>query len=143
MLLAVIAGAAFPIQASINGEFAQRGATIFWSVAISAALTALTTALVTGFVLRIPPPSLELFARIPPWLWWGGFLGVLVLGIMSFLPQRIGAATMIACFIAGQTLCALALDHWGAFGLPQQDVSAGRLLGVGLIVGGVLLVRLL
>jgi transporter family-2 protein len=61
---------------------------------------------------------------------------------MSFLPQRIGAATMIACFIAGQTLCALFLDHWGAFGLPHQDISAGRLLGMGFIIGGVLLVRL-
>src|SRR3954470_19406451 len=114
MLLAVVAGAAFPIQASINGEFAQRGATIFWSVAISAALTAATTGLVAAFVLRIPPPSIEFFTRIPPWLWWGGFLGVLVLGIMSFLPQRIGAATMIACFIAGQALCALLLDYLGA-----------------------------
>jgi transporter family-2 protein len=62
---------------------------------------------------------------------------------MSSVPQRIGAATMIVCFIAGQTLCALVLDHIGAFSLPQQDLTAGRLLGAALIVGGVMLVRFL
>jgi len=143
MLLAVIAGAALPVQASINAEFAQRGATVLWAAAISAALTALTLAVVATAIFRIPPPSLRLFAQIPPWLWWGGFLGVVVLGVMSAVPQRIGAATMIVCFIAGQTLCALILDHFGALGLPQQDLSVGRVLGAGLIVGGVMLVRFL
>src|SRR4051794_1460590 len=137
MLVAVLAGAALPIQASINAEFAQRGATGFWSAAISASLTALTLALIATLFLRIPPPSLALFASMPPWLWWGGFLGVVVLGVMSWLPQRIGAAMMIVCFIAGQTLCSLMLDHLGAFGLPQQEVTGGRLVGAALIVGGV------
>ena len=143
MLIAVLAGAALPIQASINAEFAQRGATVFWSAAISASLTALTLAAAATLLLRIPPPSLSLFASIPPWLWWGGFLGVIVLGVMSWLPQRIGAAMMIVCFIAGQTLCSLVLDRLGAFGLPQQEISAGRLLGAAMIVGGVMLVRFL
>ena len=143
MLLAVFAGAALPIQASINAEFAQRGATVTWSAAISASLTALTLAAAAGLFLRIPPPSMQLFAVIPPWLWWGGFLGVIVLGVMSWLPQRIGAASMIVCFIAGQTLCSLILDQFGAFGLPQQGISGGRLMGAALIVGGVMLVRFL
>jgi bacterial/archaeal transporter family-2 protein len=143
MLIAVLAGAALPIQASINAEFAQRGATVLWSAAISASLTALTLAAVAILVLRTPPPSLSLFAAVPPWLWWGGFLGVVVLGVMSWLPHRIGAAMMIVCFIAGQTLCALVLDHFGALGLPQQDLTPGRLLGALLIVGGVMLVRFL
>jgi len=143
MLLAVLAGATLPIQASINAEFAQRGATVLWSAAISASLTALTLATVATLILHVPPPSPSLFATIPPWLWWGGFLGAVVLAIISWLPQRIGAATMIVCFIAGQTLCSLILDHLGALGLPQQGITAGRLLGAALIVAGVMLVRFL
>jgi bacterial/archaeal transporter family-2 protein len=143
MLLAVFAGAALPIQASINAEFAQRGATVFWAAAISALLTAITLAVVAVIFLRIPPPSLRLFTEIPPWLWWGGFLGVVVLGAMSSVPQRIGAATMIVCFVAGQTICSLVLDHFGALGLPQQDLTAGRILGAALIIAGVMLVRFL
>jgi transporter family-2 protein len=143
MLIAVFAGAVLPVQASINAEFAQRGATVLWSAAISASLTALTLVAVATLVLRVPPPSLSLFSAIPPWLWWGGFLGVIVLGVMSWLPQRIGAAVMIICFIAGQIFCALILDNFGALGLPQQDLTAGRLLGAMLVVAGVVLVRVL
>jgi transporter family-2 protein len=143
MLFAVFAGALLPVQASMNAEFAQRGATVLWSAAISAALTSLTLAVVASVFLRIPPPSLKLFAEIPPWLWWGGFLGVIVLGVMSSVPQRIGAATMIVCFIAGQTLCSLVLDHFGAFGLPEQEITAGRLVGAAFIIAGVMLVRFL
>src|SRR5437762_12568704 len=109
MLLAVFAGAVLPVQASINAEFAQRGATVLWSAAISASLTALILAAVATVFLRIAPPSLTLFGAVPPWLWWGGFLGAIVLAIISWLPQRIGAAMMIVCFIAGQTLCSLIL----------------------------------
>jgi bacterial/archaeal transporter family-2 protein len=142
MLLAVLAGAALPIQASINAEFAARGATPLWAAGISAALTALTLAAVASLFLRIPAPSPALFTKIPPWLWCGGFLGVIVLGVMSSVPQRIGAATMIVCFIAGQVICSMVLDHFGALGLPQQSISAGRLMGAAMIVGGVTLVRI-
>ena len=142
MLLAVLAGAALPIQASINAEFAARGATPLWAAGISAALTALTLAAVASLFLRIPAPSPTLFTKIPPWLWCGGFLGVIVLGVMSSVPQRIGAATMIVCFIAGQVICSMVLDHFGALGLPQQSISAGRLMGAAMIVGGVTLVRI-
>jgi transporter family-2 protein len=142
MLLAVLAGAALPIQASINAEFAARGATPLWAAGISAALTALTLAVIASLFLRIPAPSPALFTKVPPWLWCGGFLGVIVLGVMSSVPQRIGAATMIVCFIAGQVICSMVLDHFGALGLPQQSISAGRLMGAAMIVGGVTLVRI-
>src|SRR6185295_725870 len=127
MLLAVLAGAALPIQASINAEFAARGATPLWAAGISAALTALTLAAVASLFLRIPAPSPALFTKIPPWLWCGGFLGVIVLGVMSSVPQLI---------------CSMVLDHFGALGLPQQSISAGRLMGAAMIVGGVTLVRI-
>ena len=142
ILLAVLAGAALPIQASINAEFAARGATPLWAAGISAALTALTLAVIASLFLRMPAPSPALFTKIPPWLWCGGFLGVIVLGVMSSVPQRIGAATMIVCFIAGQVICSMVLDHFGALGLPQQSISAGRLVGAAMIVGGVTLVRI-
>jgi transporter family-2 protein len=142
ILMAVMAGAALPIQASINAEFAARGATPLWAAGFSAALTAVTLAVIATVFIRVPVPSLAVMGQIPLWLWCGGFLGVLVLGVMSSVPQRIGAATMIVCFIAGQTLCSLVLDHFGWLGLPQQSISTGRLAGAALIVAGVALVRL-
>jgi transporter family-2 protein len=143
MLLAVLAGVALPLQAAVNSEFARRGATILWSAAISAALTTVTLALAAIFILRVAPPKWETLAAMPPWLLCGGFFGVIVLGAMSSVPQRIGAATMIACLIAGQTICALLLDHFGARGLAQQDITLGRFAGMAAIGVGVMMVRFL
>lgn len=142
MLMALMAGAAMPVQASINAEFAARGATTLWAAAISALITAITFSIIATVFLRIPTPSLATLGQIPPWLWCSGFLGAVVLGVMTTVPQRIGAATMIVCFIAGQTLFSLVLDHFGWLGLAQQPISAGRLAGVVLIIAGVALVRL-
>jgi bacterial/archaeal transporter family-2 protein len=44
--------------------------------------------------------------------------------------------------VVGQMLCSLALDHFGILGLPQHAASPARLLGAGLLVLGVMLVRL-
>ena len=35
----------------------------------------------------------------------------------------------------------LALDHFGALGVPRQPLNIGRIAGVGLVLAGVLLVR--
>jgi transporter family-2 protein len=43
--------------------------------------------------------------------------------------------------IAGQLVMALLLDRVGAFGVPKVEVSPTRLIGVGLVLAGALLVR--
>lgn len=106
-------------------------------------MTAITLALTALFIARVAPPRWEALAAIPPWLWCGGFFGVVVLGAMSSVPQRIGAAAMIACLIAGQTICGLLLDHFGVLGLPQQEITLGRFAGMLAIGAGVMMVRFL
>ena len=92
--------------------------TLSAGVAVAGSLAAATEATAQG----VAPPKLADLAAMPPWLLCGGFFGVIVLGAMSSVPQRVGAATMIACLIAGQTVCGLLLDHYGALGLPQELV---------------------
>ena len=38
-------------------------------------------------------------------------------------------------------LLGLILDHFGAFGAPRQPINIGKMAGVALVIGGVLLVR--
>nr|WP_281384613.1 DMT family transporter [Nitrospirillum iridis] len=58
------------------------------------------------------------------------------------MVHRLGAATVMSLIVVGQTLCSLALDHFGILGLPQYAANPARLLGAGLLVLGVMLVRL-
>jgi transporter family-2 protein len=54
-----------------------------------------------------------------------------VVGVASsiVLVPRLGAATTVALNITGQMLASLALDAFGWLGVPQQPLSATRVLG--------------
>jgi transporter family-2 protein len=53
----------------------------------------------------------------------------------------LGAAALIALVVAGQSLASIVIDHFGWVGFEPKHVSAGRLLGMGLVGAGVVLVR--
>jgi transporter family-2 protein len=77
--------------------------------------------------------------------WWiyvsGGTIGAIFVFFLLFSTPIIGATAMIGAVIAGQLIGSVALDHFGALGLPQQALSPGRALGIALLVGGVFLIR--
>ena len=74
-------------------------------------------------------------------MWIGGLLGAFyVLGSIVAAP-RLGAVTLVALILAGQTLASLAVDHFGWVGFEEQPITPLRLAGVALLAAGVALVR--
>lgn len=59
----------------------------------------------------------------------------------SFLAPRLGIGLVLGAIIAGQLGGAVVLDHLGAFGADRRPVDALRLVGVGVLMLGVVLVR--
>jgi transporter family-2 protein len=55
---------------------------------------------------------------------------------------RLGAATVLALIVVGQMLGSLTLDHFGILGIPQHPVNPTRLAGAGLLIAGVVLIRM-
>jgi len=49
---------------------------------------------------------------------------------------------MIALIVAGQMMTSVVLDHFGWLGYQIHPISVVRILGVFLLLGGVVLVRL-
>jgi bacterial/archaeal transporter family-2 protein len=141
MLFAFGAGMLQPVQAVINSQLAQRGATVLWASAISAAVSTVALAFCAIVIWRIPPPSLGFIASAPPVLWIGGVIGALIVGTMTALAPRLGATQMFICFLSGILTCSLVLDYFGALGLPYQAPSVGRGLAVVLIVVAAILIR--
>lgn len=98
--------------------------------------------LVLALALRDPLPGSTAIARSDAWAWSGGFFGALYIAISILLMRRIGTASFIAFFVAGQMIASLLFDHFGAFGVAPQALDGRRALGAALLVAGVALLRL-
>lgn len=140
MALALVAGAFFPTQAGINHQLAGWTQSPVIASAISFAVGTLVL-IVCMVVSRIPLPDMGQMGNQPWWVWIGGALGAFSVYAMVFLAPRLGAASMLACILAGQMSAALLLDQYGVLGYAQQSISWQRIVGIVLIFIGVFLIR--
>ena len=60
---------------------------------------------------------------------------------ITFVFPRLGAAVTLALMVLGQGAMALAVDHYGLWGMRPLEVTGTRLLGIGFLVVGILLLR--
>ena len=61
--------------------------------------------------------------------------------LASDLAPRLGVGLTTCLILVGQLITALAIDHFGAFGAPQQAINLWRLGGLALMVAGVVVVK--
>lgn len=139
-LAALGAGISVAVQQVLNGSLRVSLQSPAWAGFVSY-LGGLATMIVVLLALREQMPSWKLVAATPWWAWSGGVLGGIFILLVILLLPSLGAATLLALVVAGQMSAAVVMDHFGAFGLIQHSVSASRLLGVALIIGGVVLMR--
>ncbi len=140
ILLAAGAGCCIALQAAANGSLRTnlddpRYATLF------SICGTIVTVVVVMLVLRPSPPSAAAMRGAPWWNWIGGPLGALIVLAGAALAPKLGAAAFIAAVVAGQLICSLVLDHFGLMNLPQQGLTAGRMIGAVMVFAGVLLVK--
>jgi bacterial/archaeal transporter family-2 protein len=102
------------------------------------------TLIMLVLVLATGEPSLSgaSIARSSPLSWTGGLFGAIFIGISILMVPRLGAATVLALVIVGQLACALAMDHFGLFGLAQHPVTPARAAGAACLIVGVSLIKL-
>jgi transporter family-2 protein len=77
----------------------------------------------------------------PWWAWVGGLLGAFYVTSTVVVPVRIGGAAFFGVLVAAQLITSVVLDRLGAIGFPKHDLSPGRLIGVAMLIGGAVLVR--
>jgi transporter family-2 protein len=141
MLMTLIAGFVIPTQAGINSQLSLWTKSSILSSTVSFAVGTLVL-VVYSAATRIPLPSLATAGAHPWWVWTGGALGAYFVAATIFLAPKLGATTMVALLLAGQMVASLALDHFGILGYPVHPASIGRIIGIVMIAGGVILVRI-
>lgn len=141
LLFAVVAGAMIPFQAGINAQLARWVGSPVGSALVSFLVGTAALAIVV-LVQRKPLPSLSKLGGAPWWVWIGGLLGAFYVAGSIFAAPKLGAVTLIAAVVAGQSLASLVIDQYGWVGFKVHHLGPGRVAGMALVVGGVALVRI-
>lgn len=140
VLLSLIAGTALPVQAGVNAQLSRWTGHSALAGLISFAVG--TVALFAYTVVQRPAlPAAAHLQQAPWWIWIGGLLGAFFIVASIMLVPKLGAAVYVALVIAGQSLIALLLDHFGLLGFEVRPVNLWRALGAVLLLLGVGLIR--
>ncbi|MBC7344486.1 MAG: DMT family transporter, partial [Clostridia bacterium] len=78
-------------------------------------------------------------SKVPWYLFLGGILGILITFAVIFSIPRAGVAAATTAIIVGQVGTALLIDHLGLFHLPKVSFAWPKLVGLGLLAAGALL----
>jgi transporter family-2 protein len=141
MILAVSAGISLVVQQALNANLRTALNSAAWSGFMSYFVGVLCMAALALF-LHDPIPSVATVSRIPWLAWSGGLFGAIFIGLAIFLIPQLGAATFFVLLVTGQMVGSIVFDHFGLLGVPLHPVSVIRLVGVALLIGGVVLIRM-
>ena len=139
-LLTVGAGISVFVQQVLNANLRAELNSAAWSGFMSYIL-GVVFMVCLAVILRDPVPSPSIIARVPWWAWSGGIFGAIFIALSIITIPKLGGAAYIVILVTGQMITALAFDHFGWLGIPERHIDLPRLLGVGLLVGGVILIR--
>lgn len=140
LLLAAFAGAVVPFQSAINANLGRGLGHPLWAT-LASLLVSIIVLLPVILALRLPLPNLCFITKAPLWMWSGGAFGVCFISLALILMPKLGASGFIALAMAGQIVASLMLDHFGLFGLVERQLTAPRLIGALMLIGGVALIQ--
>ncbi|HPF26126.1 MAG TPA: DMT family transporter [Steroidobacteraceae bacterium] len=139
ILLGLVAGLGLTVQVGMNAAIRNASGSAGF-----AALANFCVGIVAllGFLLvtRTPFPNLAALGALPAWVWLGGTMGALYVASATVIGPALGGTMLLALTVLGQLLAALAVDHFGWLGFPQQPISLARIVGVLLLLTGTWLI---
>lgn len=140
-LLGLLAGAASPTQASVNGRVREDVKSTYITSIISFTVATVLMAVImlaAEHSLYIP---LGEIAKAPLWIWLGGTCGTIIVTLNIICLPHLGSANNVMLICFGQIMTGLIVDHFGLFFSPQVRMSLVRFAGAVLVILGIALVN--
>lgn len=138
--LAVLAGVAVPILASINAAYGQTIGNVHWA-SLTLCVVAFLTILAVSMANGVSIPDITTFQQASWWHFLGGcFFAIYVVSI-TFVAPKIGVGNAIIFVVVAQIFTSVTIDHFGFFGAAVQQLDWKRALGIVFLVIGVALAR--
>jgi bacterial/archaeal transporter family-2 protein len=137
VLATVAAGGVVALQAPANNVLSQHLGSFGAAVASFSVGLALIVVVTFAFAGGITADG-----TAPPWYYWvlGGVGGVVIVTVSLIAVRELGAGGVTAATIAGQLALSVVIDRMGVLGLDERAITWEKLLGIGLLALGTLLI---
>ncbi len=139
VLVAIAAGVFLPLQAGVNTRLAHFVGGPIRASMISFLVGAILLAVIVAIAYR---GGGHRAADAPWWAWVGGALGTVYVTAAIVVAPRMGVGPFFGVLVAAQLVASVIIDRFGWLGYAEREITPIRALGVPMLVGGALLVRL-
>lgn len=132
-LVAAFSGIAMAVQGSLNSVLSQK--THLLAATLVVHIIGVIVAFITVLVLQVPIIQYN-WLSIPWYLYLGGVLSVVIIGLVALSIPKIGVCNATTAIIIGQVGTAIIIDHFGWLGVERLPWNPWQILGLVLFAAG-------
>ena len=133
-VVTILLGVVLAVHLAMNGKVGsvlnnvRVANALFWCIGAVWAVILGMTAWESGALLPL--------AKVHPVLLVAGALGSSLVFAIAWLIPQVGAGPVMITLLAGQVIGGLVMSHYGWLGSPVQPITALKVAGVVVMVGG-------
>jgi transporter family-2 protein len=137
VLATVMAGGVIALQAPANNVLSKHLGS-FGAASVSLGFGAITILVIT----LVFAGGIKFDGSAPPWYYWllGGIGGAVIVTVSLIAVRELGAGGVTAATIAGQLALSVVIDRLGLLGLDERAIGWEKVIGIGLLALGTLLI---
>ncbi|MEL6140873.1 MAG: DMT family transporter [Bacteroidota bacterium] len=140
LLMAIIAGVLVPVQSALNAQLGNGVKSSAYAALLSFTVGVIGMT-VYCLVAKVDFTQIKAGFQLPWYSWIGGLMGAFFVLTLIVAPPKLGMALTLGITVAAQLIFGLLMDQFGWFGVPKFSINWVKVIGVGLIIGGVVLLR--
>ena len=137
LVLALLSGLSMAIQGSLNTALGKIIG--LWEATLTVHIIGTATVAAIIFLTPLAKGDLEKLNHAPWYTFFGGVLSVIIICLVVASIDKLGVALATTAIIVGQVSTALAIDHFGLFGLEAVPFTWWKGIGTVLLAAGALL----
>ena len=139
MLISILSGALMSIQGVFNTAVTKQSG--IWMASGFVQFTALLVCVVAWFVTGREGTVASLFTVDKKYMLLGGAMGAFITYTAIKGVELLGPAKAIMFIVVSQLIVAYLIELFGLFGSQKASFDFSKLIGMGLMIGGVILFK--
>lgn len=139
MLISILSGALMSIQGVFNTAVTKQSG--IWMASGFVQFTALLVCAVAWFITGREGTVASLFTVDKKYMLLGGAMGAFITYTVIKGVELLGPAKAIMFIVVSQLIVAYLIELFGLFGSQKASFDFSKLIGMGLMIGGVILFK--